>query len=70
MNESGEITSVADAIKKLDSGTFRKFRTSIVPDYRIGTDYKYPFGIWFRGLADARWKLTPGNFSAVAQDIH
>jgi hypothetical protein len=56
------ITSVADAINKLDSDEFRKFRTSEVPDYRIGTEYKYPFGIWFRGLSDVAWTLTPGIF--------
>lgn len=62
MNESKHITSVADAINKLDSDEFREFRTSEVPDYRIGTEYKYPFGIWFRGLPDAEWTLVPGIF--------
>lgn len=62
MNSKFSITSVADAINKLDSPEFREFRTSEMPDYRVGTEYKYPFGIWFRGLADARWKLTPGIF--------
>jgi len=62
MSYSNTITSVADAINKLDSPAFRKFRKSEVPDYRVGTEYKYPFGIWFRGLGDARWKLTPGIF--------
>lgn len=61
-NESHQITSVADAINKLDSDEFREFRTSEVPDYRIGTEYKYPFGIWFRGLPDAEWTLMPGIF--------
>lgn len=67
MQETGEITSVADAINQLDSQDFREFRTSIVPDYRIGTDYKYPFGIWFRGLADVDWELTPGIFRALEE---
>lgn len=62
MNERHSITSVADAINKLDSPEFREFRTSEVPDYRIGTEYKYPFGIWFRGLPDAEWTLMPGIF--------
>jgi hypothetical protein len=60
MNEWGEIRSVADVIKKLDSARFKRFRTSVVPDYRRATDYKYPFGIWFRGHSDAKWRLTPG----------
>jgi hypothetical protein len=62
MAYSNTITSVADAINKLDSQEFREFRTSEVPDYRIGTAYKYPFGIWFRGLANAEWTLMPGIF--------
>jgi hypothetical protein len=62
MESQNKITSVGDAINKLDLPEFRKFRKSEVPDYRFGTVYKYPFGIWFRGLADARWKLTPGIF--------
>lgn len=57
-----EITSVADAIYKLDSDEFQEFRTSEIPDYREGTEYKYPFGIWFRGLPNATWTLVPGIF--------
>jgi hypothetical protein len=34
MKEAGEIKSVANAIKEFDSTAFRKFRTSVVPDYR------------------------------------
>jgi hypothetical protein len=62
MSNSNTITSVADAIHRLDSDQFRKFRTSEVPDHRIGNEYKYPFGIWFRGLAHADWTLMPGIF--------
>lgn len=62
VRKTNKIISVADAINKLDSPEFLTFRKSEVPDYRVGTEYKYPFGIWFRGLADARWKLTPGIF--------
>lgn len=62
MKENDIIESVPAAIEKLDSHSFHEFRTSTVPNYRVGTDYKYPFGIWFRGLADADWELTPGIF--------
>jgi hypothetical protein len=62
MRAPHQINSVADAINKLDSNEFREFRKSEVPDYRIGTEYKYPFGIWFRGLSDEKWNLMPGIF--------
>jgi len=65
----GEITSVADVIKKLDSAKFKRFRTSVVPDYRAATDYKYPFGIWFRGHSDAKWRLTPGVFREQGRKV-
>jgi FRG domain-containing protein len=62
MNETHSITSVADAIKELDAVEFQEFRKSEVPDPRKGTEYKYPFGIWFRGLPNATWPLVPGIF--------
>lgn len=57
-----QITSVADAIKELDSDEFQEFRKYEVPDYRKGTEYKYPFGIWFRGHPNVSWTLMPGIF--------
>jgi hypothetical protein len=62
MSDANTITSVADAISKLESDEFQEFRKSEVPDSRKGTEYKYPFGIWFRGLPNATWPLVPGIF--------
>jgi len=62
MSDRNAITKVADAIKQLDDAEFQEFRKSEVPDYRKGTEYKYPFGIWFRGLPNATWSLIPGIF--------
>jgi hypothetical protein len=62
MSKRNTITSVANAIEKLDEPEFKEFRKSEVPDWRKGTEYKYPFGIWFRGLPNETWPLVPSIF--------
>jgi hypothetical protein len=56
------INSLQDAIGHLDDSEFKKWAEldKSYPDEC--QEYREPFGIWFRGQADANWQLAPGIF--------
>lgn len=67
MSNSVEINSVAEFINELREDSFRQFGTHVPHTKRASVDYKYPFGIWFRGQANGSYSLTPSVFRTKNQ---
>lgn len=62
MKDLGIVDSVSTAVDLLGSDDFIDFHRHEVKDFSKETLYRFPFGIWFRGQANAKWKLVPAIF--------
>lgn len=62
MKDLGVVDSVSTAVELLSSKDFIDFHRHTVEDFSKETLYRFPFGIWFRGQADAEWSLEPALF--------
>jgi hypothetical protein len=69
MKDLGEVGRVGRALELLDTEDFESFHQHIVSDYSNETDYKFPFGIWFRGQSNAEWELTPAIFRRQHDEV-
>lgn len=61
MRELAPVHSVSE-LMDLISSKLTPFHRHKVGDYSRETQYKFPFGIWFRGQSDESWPLTPKVF--------
>jgi hypothetical protein len=62
VKDLGSVDSVSKVVKLLGSDDFFEFHRHTVKDFSKETLYRFPFGIWFRGQANARWGLVPAVF--------
>jgi hypothetical protein len=62
VKDLGSVGSVSEAIKLLGKKDFIDFHRHVVKDFSKETLYRFPFGIWFRGQANAKWDLVPAIF--------